>query len=155
MLQSTTFFTALFAASALTACVFAGHGSPRFVHHSAKTARDIAERAAQSQSGQAYHNPQTGTPTGLFAAQEGFPIDAIVEAATKKLTKVGATYPISEGSKTKSKLYTDWANFKNVSDLFCCFFVWRSYRFDPNAFAARFSLCSDLVLLGFCIRLDG
>jgi hypothetical protein len=36
-------------------------------------------------------------------------------AAAKKAKKAGQSYAISQGSKTHSTIYTDWANFKNVS----------------------------------------
>jgi chitosanase len=61
-----------------------------------------------------FNQPNTGTPLSEFSASAGLPV-AKLAAAAKKAKKVGQKYQISQGSKTYSTIFTDWANFKNVS----------------------------------------
>jgi len=60
------------------------------------------------------NNPTSGTPASDFKASAGLPA-AKLAAAAKKAKKVGQKYQISQGSKTWSTIYTDWAGFGSGS----------------------------------------
>jgi len=102
-MKSTFFLTCFFL---LGACgsTFAGHLNHRR-HHARSSAVDAVAKL---------NNPSSGTPVSDFQASSGLPA-AKLAAAAKKANKVGQKYQISQGSKTYSTIYTDWANFKNGS----------------------------------------
>jgi chitosanase len=58
-----------------------------------------------------------GTPAGDFEAKAGIPVAEIAAAAKKAKKSAGkdSTYAISQGSKTHSTIYEDWATGKNGS----------------------------------------
>ncbi|KIM91630.1 glycoside hydrolase family 75 protein, partial [Piloderma croceum F 1598] len=58
------------------------------------------------------NNPTDGTPIADFSASAGLPVAGLA-AAAKNAKKAGAKYQITQGSKTWSTIYTDWANFKS------------------------------------------
>jgi chitosanase len=62
------------------------------------------------------NNPNSGTPASDFKASASLPA-AKLAAAAKKAKNAGEKYQIDQGSKIWSTIYTDWADFKNVSFL--------------------------------------
>jgi len=103
-MRSTLFFTCL----VLGACgsAFAGHHNHR--RHHARASSAVAAAAAK------LNNPDSGTPVSDFKASASLPA-AKLAAAAKKAKKAGEKYQISQGSKTWSTIYTDWADFKTGS----------------------------------------
>lgn len=61
-----------------------------------------------------WNNADSGTPVTEFTAKTELPA-AKLAAAALQAKKEDQKYPVSDGSKTWSTIYTDWANFKNVS----------------------------------------
>jgi hypothetical protein len=103
-----TFFLTYFA-FLLGACGSASANHQEHRRHHARASAAIAAAAKQN-------NPTSGTPITDFSASAGLPAAGLA-AAAKKAKKAGAKYQISQGSKTWSTIYTDWADFKSVS--FC------------------------------------
>jgi chitosanase len=100
----------LFLAFLTFACaeVFAGPDNDHRRHHSRASKAEVAAAAK-------LNTPAAGSaPTEDFKASASLPV-AKLAAAAKQAKKAGAKYQISQGSKTWSTIFTDWANFKSVS----------------------------------------
>ena len=104
IMKSTFFLACLVFLSGACGSVSAGHLKHRR-HHARSSSVSAAEKL---------NTPSSGTPTSDFAASANLPA-AKLAAAAKKAKKAGQKYQISQGSKTYSTIFTDWANFKNVS----------------------------------------
>jgi chitosanase len=82
------------------------HHFSRRRHHARSS--DLLAAAAK------WNNANSGTPVTEFTAKAELPV-AKLAAAALKAKKADQKYPVSDGSKTLSTIYTDWANFKNAS----------------------------------------
>ena len=102
-MRFTIFFTCL---------TFLGMGSPAFAGH--HTHRRHHARSSAASDAAKMNNPSSGPPASDFEASANLPA-AKLAAAAKKAKKAGQKYQISQGSKTYSTIYTDWADFKTVS----------------------------------------
>ncbi|KIM71577.1 glycoside hydrolase family 75 protein [Piloderma croceum F 1598] len=98
-----TFFLTCFA-FLLGAC---GSASANHRRHHTRSSAAIAAAAKEN-------NPTSGTPVSDFAASASLPAAGLA-AAAKKAKKAGQKYQISQGSKSFSTIYTDWADFNNSS----------------------------------------
>jgi hypothetical protein len=129
-MKSTFFLACLVFLSGACGSVSAGHHNHRR-HHARSSSVSAAAKL---------NDPSSGTPTSDFAASANLPA-AKLAAAAKKAKKAGQKYQISQGSKTSSTIFTDWADFKNVS--------------LSHATAALSCLIKVFINVGFCLRVDG
>jgi len=104
---STIALLGLTLASTVSASLHADFARRR--HHARKTASSAAISAAE-----AMNKADGGPPASDFEAESSIPA-AKIAAAALKLKKVATSYPISAGSKTISKIYTDWDTGKTGS----------------------------------------
>jgi len=100
-----TFFLTYFALL-LGACGSASANHQAHRRHHARSSAAIATAAKEN-------NPTSGTPVLEFAANANLPAAGLA-AAAKKAKKAGQKYQISQGSKSYSTIYTDWADFNKV-----------------------------------------
>ncbi|KAF7973572.1 hypothetical protein HWV62_14846 [Athelia sp. TMB] len=109
-MKATFFSTIALLGLTLASTVGASHHADfaRRRHHARKSS-SAAVSAAESM------NKATGGPPAAdFEADANIPV-AKLAAAALKLKKSTFSYPISQGSKTISKIYTDWNTGKNGS----------------------------------------
>ncbi|KZP20395.1 glycoside hydrolase family 75 protein [Athelia psychrophila] len=87
-------------------------------HHAAFARRHHRSRSSGSavSSAEKLNKATGGTPASEFEADASLPAVALAAAALK-LKKSSSSYPISDGSKTISKIYTDWSTGKAGSAL--------------------------------------
>lgn len=105
-MRTTLFFLVLFAFLAAVSKAAHSDHTPGRRHHA--RASNLIAAAAK------WNNANSGTPVTEFAANAELPVTKLAAAALKA-KKAGQKYQISDGSKTWSTIYTDWAHFKNVS----------------------------------------
>jgi chitosanase len=110
-MKATFFSTIALLGLTLASTVGASHNADfaRRRHHARKTSSSAAISAAE-----AMNKASDGVPASDFEADASLPA-AKLAAAALKLKKVATSYPISDGSKTISKIYTDWDTGKNGS----------------------------------------
>lgn len=110
-MKSTFFSTIALLSLTLASTVSAAHnaGFARRRHHARSAGSSAAISAAEK-----LNKANGGTPASDFEADESLPATALASAALK-LKKSSASYPISDGSKTISKIFTDWSTSKNGS----------------------------------------
>jgi len=110
--MKSTFFSAIALLTlTLASTVGASHNAnfARRRHHARSSGSSAAVSAAEKMN-----KADGGTPASDFEADAALPAVALAAAALK-LKKTAASYPISQGSKTISKIYTDWSTGKNGS----------------------------------------
>jgi len=105
-MRSTLFLTCLVFLFGTCGSAIAAHHSHRR-HHGRRASSAVAAAAA-------LNNPNSGTPASDFQASASLPA-AKLAAAAKNAKQAGEKYQITQGSKTWSTIYTDWADFKNGS----------------------------------------
>jgi len=109
--MKSTFFSAIALLTiSLASTVGASHNAAfaQRRHHARKVSSSAISAA------EAMNKANGGTPASDFEADASLPAAALAAAALK-LKKVAKSYPISAGSKTISKIYTDWDTGKNGS----------------------------------------
>jgi hypothetical protein len=104
LVMKSTFFLTYFAFLGACGSAFANHQAHR--RHHARSSAAIATAAKENK-------PTSGTPVSEFAANANLPAAGLA-AAAKKAKKAGQKYQISQGSKSHSTIYTDWADFNKV-----------------------------------------